>query len=151
MEKDNPIESYLEGLPSERKEILRQIILMINKRLPEGFEHCMSYGMPGWVVPHTLYPSGYHVNPKLPLPFISVASQKSHIALYHMGLYSDETLLEWFVQEYPKHSPLKLNMGKSCVRFKKAKHVPLELIGELVEKMGPQDWIKQYRSTHLSK
>ena len=151
MGNDNPIESYLGALPSEREDILRQIILMIKMRLPKGFEHCMSYGMPGWVVPHSTYPSGYHVNPKLPLPFINVASQKSHIAIYHMGLYSDEKLLEWFVQEYPKHSSLKLNMGKSCIRFKKAKHVPLELIGELVEKMTPQDWITLYRSTHLSK
>lgn len=117
---------------------------VIRKGLPLGFEEEMSYGMMGYVVPHTLYPSGYHCDPKQPLPFMGIASQKNHIAVYHMGIYANEDLLNWFKEEYPKHSKTKLDMGKSCIRFKKPEHVPLALIGELASKMTPQEWVDLY-------
>jgi hypothetical protein len=102
--------------------------------------------MPAWVVPHSLYPDGYHCTPKLPLPFINIASQKNFIAVYHMGIYATPQLLNWFVGEFPKHSNKKLNMGKSCIRFKKMDDIPFALIGELMQKMSPQDWIEKYES-----
>ena len=106
----------------------------------------MSYGMLGYVVPHSTYPEGYHVNPKLPLPFINLASQKNHIAVYHSGIYSDPELMNWFVAEYPKYVSTKLDMGKSCIRFKNPDKIPYELFGELFTKMTPEQWITQYES-----
>jgi hypothetical protein len=108
----------------------------------------MSYGMIGYVIPHSVYPDGYHCNPKLPLPFISLASQKNFIAFYHMGMYADETLLNWFTTEFPKHSKAKLDMGKSCVRFKKMDDIPFELIGMLVKKMTAKQWIATYEKLY---
>jgi len=139
-------EEYLEQLPSERKEPMQQLRQTINSAIPNGFKEQISYGMIGWVVSKDAYPQGYHCAPELPLPFLSIASQKNFIALYHMGIYSDPGLLEWFVKEFPKHSRLKLDMGKSCIRFKKASEIPFALIGELVSKMNPQQWISLYES-----
>ncbi|NOT46466.1 MAG: DUF1801 domain-containing protein [Acidobacteria bacterium] len=116
----------------------------IKKNLPKGFQEVMVYGSLGWVVPHSLYAQGYHCDPATPLPFINVASQKNHIAVYHMGIYSSGPLLEWFKGEWPKHSSKKLDMGKSCIRFKKPEDVPVALIGELASKMTPQEWINIY-------
>jgi len=104
----------------------------------------MSYGMIGYVVPHSLYPDGYHCSPNLPLPFVNIASQKNHIALYHMGIYSFPEILDWFTKEYPKHSKLKLDMGKGCIRFKKPEHIPFDLIGQLMKKISVEDWIRIY-------
>ncbi|MBL4703560.1 MAG: DUF1801 domain-containing protein [Flavobacteriales bacterium] len=112
----------------------------------EGFSEELNYGMPGYVVPHSLYPAGYHCAPELPLPFASFASQKNFIGFYHMGLYADPELLEWFVSEYPKHCKRKLDMGKSCIRFKKMDDIPYKLLGELMAKITPQDWISKYES-----
>lgn len=140
----NSVEEYLENIQEERKEIISQIRDVINANIPEGFSECLNYGMIGWVVPHSKYPSGYHCDTKLPLPFINLASQKAHISLYHMGVYANPELMSWFQEEYPKHSKLKLNMGKSCIRFKKPEHVPIELIGQLVSKMSVEDWISLY-------
>ncbi|MEM6298336.1 MAG: DUF1801 domain-containing protein [Bacteroidota bacterium] len=123
---------------------LRQTIL---ENLPEGFTETISYGMIGYVVPHELYPSGYHCDPKQPLPFMSIASQKSHIALYHMGIYANDELLDWFVEEYPKHMKTKLNMGKSCIRFTNPKKIPYDLLGQLVKKMSVKDWIEAYETS----
>ena len=114
--------------------------------MPKGFEETMSYGMIGYVVPHSLYPSGYHCNPKLPLPFISIASQKNFVALYHMGLYADAALMEYFKAGYAASDAGKLDMGKSCIRFKKLDRIPYELLGELCEKMSVADWIQTYES-----
>ena len=135
---------YVDSLPDERKSVIENIRKTVLDNLPEGFEETMGYGMLGYVVPHSIYPSGYHCDPKTPLPFISVASQKNFIAFYHMGIYADETLLNWFVAEYPKHCKTKLDMGKSCIRFKKMNDIPLELLGQLVTKMSVQDWISMY-------
>jgi hypothetical protein len=139
-------QAYINSLPDDRKVAVNQLRETLAKNLPSGFEEQMSYGMLGFVVPHALYPAGYHCDPKLPLPFISVASQKNFIALYHMGMYADAQLLNWFQSVFPKHSKAKLDMGKSCIRFKKMDDIPYQLIGELAQKMTPNDWIKKYES-----
>ncbi len=138
-------EEYIDSLPQDRQDIIRKIRKVILKNLPKGFKETMAYGMIGYVIPHSLYPPGYHVNPALPLGFINLASQKNHIALYHMGLYTGPHL-DWFLKEWPKHSTKKLDMGKSCIRFKKPEDVPLDLIGELCTRMTPQQWINNYES-----
>ena len=106
----------------------------------------MGYGMLGYVVPHSIYPAGYHCNPKDPLPFMGLASQKNSINLYHMGIYAEPKLYKWFTEAHAKASPKKLDMGKSCVRYKKAEDIPLKLIGELASKMTPKEWISLYES-----
>lgn len=138
------IAEYLEGLSPERRAVMDQLRNVINQHLPKGFQEVISYGMIGWVVPHSLYPSGYHCDPKLPLPFLSIASQKNFVALYHMGMYSDPALLNWFTAEYPKHCKTKLDMGKSCVRLKKMEDIPYQLIGELASKVTVDQWIETY-------
>lgn len=140
------VAEYLAQIPEERREAMAALIETINQNLPEGFDQRINYSMPGWVVPHSMYPAGYHCDPKLPLPFLSVASQKNFIALYHMGMYADPELLAWFTAEWPKHNKRKLDMGKSCIRFKKPAEIPFQLIGELVSKMSPERWIEVYES-----
>lgn len=142
-------DEYVAALPADRQQAIGELRKMIKKNLPKGFKEEMSYGMLGYVVPHSLYPKGYHCDPKLPLPFLNIASQKNFIAVYHMGIYSDPKLLDWFVKEFPKHSKAKLDMGKSCIRFKKPEEIPLKLIGELVSKMSPQDWIETYEKAFV--
>jgi uncharacterized protein YdhG (YjbR/CyaY superfamily) len=137
---------YLSELPEERKNPMEKLHKMISENLPEGFEETMSYGMLGYVVPHTIYPKGYHCDPKLPLGFIAIASQKNFIALYHMGIYADKNLYDWFVSEYPKHCKTKLDMGKSCIRFKKMDDIPYDLIAQLVQKVAVQEWITMYEN-----
>ena len=141
------VEEYLAEIPIDRKTgfiALRESIL---DNIPKDFEEVMSYGMIGYVVPHRLFPEGYHCNTSLPLPFINIASQKHFIGFYHMGIYAMPELLEWFVGEYPKHSKRKLDMGKSCIRFKDFSNLPLELIAQLVRKVSADEWITQYQST----
>jgi uncharacterized protein YdhG (YjbR/CyaY superfamily) len=135
---------YIESLPEERKEAIQELRKVILKNLPKGFEEVMSYGMLAYVVPQSLYPDGYHCDPKQALPFMSVASQKNFIAVHHLGIYGDKKLLDWFFNEYPKHSKAKLDMGKGCVRFKKMDQIPYKLIGELAAKLTPQEWIAKY-------
>ncbi len=137
----------LTNLPSDRVEPFKKLHDIIVKNLPKGFEAAISYGGLGYVVPHTLYPAGYHCKPIEPLPFAGIASQKHSINFYHMGMYSDPKLLNWFVSEYPKHTKQKLDMGKSCVRFKKLDDIPYTLIGELMKKMSVKDWIDFYETT----
>lgn len=142
-------QEYLNSLPDDRKEAIEKIRSAIKQNLPEGFHECIAYGMLGYVVPHSLYTKGYHCDPKLPLPFLSVASQKNFIALYHMGIYAQKDLYDWFVAEYPKHCKTKLDMGKSCIRFKKVSDIPYELIAELAGKMTVQQWIDCYESAFV--
>ncbi len=139
-------EQYFDELPAERKEAMLKLREVIKANLPEGFEEVVAYGMIGYVVPYTLYPKGYHCKPKQPLPFINLASQKNFIALYHMGLYANPKLHEWFTSEYPNYSKAKLDMGKACIRFKKPEHIPYDLLAQLLAKMTPQDWITIYES-----
>lgn len=142
------IEDYISKIPEERQEAFKKLFDTIHSNLPDGFEENLSYGMLGWAVPLKTYPEGYHCTPGTALPFINLASQKNFIALYHMGLYSRPEILNWFVEEYPKHSRKKLDMGKSCVRFKKVEDIPFELIGELSRKMTVEDWISIYESKY---
>ncbi|QHI34738.1 hypothetical protein IMCC3317_00820 [Kordia antarctica] len=138
------VDEYIAQLPEDRKEAITKIRSVLTENLPEGFSEQINYDMPSFVVSHAMYPGGYHCDPKLPLPFISFASQKNFVALYHMGIYANPELLEWFTTEYPKHCKRKLDMGKSCVRFKKMDDIPYELIAELAQKMSPNDWIDLY-------
>ena len=137
-------DEYIASLPEERKSAMTQLRNTILENIPKGFHEEISYGMIGYVVPHSIYPKGYHVNPKLPLALINIASQKNNITIHHIGLYSDKKLLEWFVGEYPKHSKTKLDMGKGCVHFKKIDQIPFALVGELVAKISVEDWIAWY-------
>lgn len=139
-------DAYIDSLPDDRKAAISELRKIIKKNLPKGFTEKMSYGHIGYVVPHKLYPPGYHCDPKLPLPFLSLASQKNFIAVYHMGIYGDPKLLKWFTDEFPKHSKTKLDMGKSCIRFKKPEHIPFALIGELCTKISVERWIECYES-----
>lgn len=143
-------EAYLESLPEDRLPIVSAIREALLKNLPEGFEEGIGYGMLCYSVPHSLYPAGYHCNPKQPLPFISLASQKNNISLHHMGLY-DGKLLDWFREEWAKVSTKKLDMGKCCIRFKKPEDVPLSLVGELASKVTPQQWIEYYEAAFKKK
>ena len=140
---NDPID-YIAQIPEERKEPIRKLREAILQNLPKGFEETISYGMIGYVVPHTLYPAGHHCDPNLPLPFMAIASQKNFIAVYHMGIYTSGELMNWFLNEYPKHSLKKLDMGKSCIRFNNIKTIPYELIGMLSSKMTLREWIELY-------
>lgn len=137
-------DQYIKELPADRKDAIIQLRNTVLKNLPKGFKETMGYGMLGYVVPHDIYPAGYHCDPKLPLPFAGMASQKNFIAFYHMGVYAMPELLKWFTTEYSKHSDARLDMGKSCIRFKKPEHIPYKLIGELIKKVSVKDWIKIY-------
>lgn len=136
-------DKYIETLPDDRAEVISALRNEIKKKLPKGFEETMQYGMISYVVPHKLYPDGYHCKPTDALPFMSIASQKNHVAVYHMAIY-EGTLHDWFVREWKKTSDKKLDIGKSCIRFKKAEDVPVKLMGELAAKMTPRQWIDVY-------
>ncbi|MDR6969318.1 hypothetical protein J2X31_003348 [Flavobacterium arsenatis] len=139
-------DEYIASLPEDRKEVMVKLRTIFLKNLPEGFAEGMGYGMMGYDVPHSIYPNGYHCDPKQPLPFLGMASQKNFIAVYHMGIYANKELYDWFVAEYPKHCKTKLDMGKSCIRLKKMNDIPYELLGELATKMTVQDWITTYET-----
>lgn len=141
------IEEYLSQLPIERQQALEQLRSVIKRNLPQGFEETLSYGMIGYVIPHSIYPEGYHCKPKEPLPFLSIGSQKNFIGVYHMGIYAFPEVHDWFVQEYPKYVKTKLDMGKSCIRFKKMETIPYELIGELCKKITVDQYITHYEQT----
>ena len=143
------VEDILEQVPTERQLAFRALHEAIVANLPEGFEPGISYGGLGYVVPHRLYPAGYHCKPAEPLPFAGIASTKSAITFYHMGMYADPDLMAWFVAEFPKHSSRKLDMGKSCVRFKKPEDIPFALIGELMRRMSAGDWVALYERSYL--
>jgi len=145
------VQEYISQIPEKQQESILQLRSTILENIPEGFAEQMNYGMIGYVVPHSIYPKGYHCDPKLPLPFLGLAAQKNFIAFYHMGIYANPELLNWFTDEFPKHSKLKLDMGKSCIRFKNGNPIPFGLIGELVQKIEVADWISLYESTFLKK
>ncbi len=149
--KEPTVEAYLNSLPEERKLPMMNLRNIILKSIPKGFKEEMSYGMIGYVVPHSLYPKGYHCSPELPLPFLSIASQKNFIAIYHMGMYEKPELLNWFTNEYAQRVKGKLDMGKSCIRFKKPENIPFDLIGELASKMTTKDWIDTYENAFVKK
>jgi hypothetical protein len=138
------VQLFIEQLEGTRKTEFLQLRTVIVENLPKGFEETIGYGMIGYVVPHSIYPAGYHCTPKLPLPFINIVMRKDIITLYHMGLYSDEKLLNWFKDEYSKFTSLKLDLGKSCIRFKKSGDIPFALIGALIQKVSVEDWVLLY-------
>jgi len=140
----NTIEEYFAQVPEEHKPAFEKLWKTIQDNIPDGFEAQMNYGFPSYAVPHSIYPDGYHCDPKVALPFLSIASQKNFIALYHSGIYADPKMLKWFTDNYPKHAKTKPDMGKSCVRFKKPDQIPFNLIAELVSKMTVKEWIKIY-------
>ena len=142
--KPTTVEEYMSTVPEERKVAFQKLRKTILDNLPKGFHEELSYGMIGYVIPHSIYPDGYHCNPKLPLPFANIANQKNFIAFYHMGMYGSKELYDWFVAEYPKHCKYKLDMGKSCVRFKKVDDIPFELIGQVMQKMNLEEWVSMY-------
>ncbi len=142
--KATTVEAYLEELPAERQKPINELRKVILKNLPKGFKEVMGYGMIGYIVPHSIYPAGYHCDPKQPLPFACLASQKNTISFYHMGVYADPKLFKWFTEEYAKAGVGKLDMGKSCIRFKKMDAIPYKLIGELISKVTVDDWISTY-------
>ena len=143
IEAKNPAE-YISKIPKERISYFNKLRETILNNIPKGFEEQMIYGMIGYVVPKSMYPNGYHCNTDLPLPFVNIASQKNFIALYHSGIYANKDIHDWFVAEYPKHCKRKLDMGKSCIRFKKAEEIPFELIATLMQKITPKEWIALY-------
>ena len=140
----NSPEEYIASIPEDRKKPVSELRQVINENLPEGFEETMSYGMIGYVVPHTVYRDGYHCDPSLPLPFMNLASQKNYIAVYHSGIYAKKELQDWFVEEYKKETGKKPDMGKSCIRFKNLENIPFQLIGELSAKLSSKEWIEIY-------
>lgn len=139
--KATTVEAYINELPADRKEPVKKLRSVIKTNIPKGFQECISYGMIGYVVPHSIYPAGYHCNPKDPLPYLNLASQKNYIAVYHMGVYANSKLLKWFTDEYAKAGVGKLDMGKACIRFKKPENIPYKLIGELASKITLEEWI----------
>ncbi|MDA7558555.1 DUF1801 domain-containing protein [Flavobacteriaceae bacterium] len=139
---------YINQIPEDRRQVMMKLRKVIQDNLPKGFEEGMNYNMIGYYIPHSLYPDGYHCNPELPLPFINIASKKNFIAVYHMGMYAKKEILEWFSHEYPKHCKYKLDIGKSCIRFKKIHDIPFKLIGQLMNKMTAQEWIEIYESVY---
>ena len=147
--KPTTVKEYLEALPDDKRKAMEKLRSAIRKNLPKGFKEEINYGMIGYVVPHSLYPTGYHCKPTDPLPFLNIAAQKNFIAVYHMGLYADPTLMKWFLSAYPEHCEGKPDMGKSCIRFKKSEQIPFDLIGELAAKMSPTDWIKRYEQSFM--
>lgn len=149
--KELTVEAYLNSLPEERKLAMMKLRDIIQKSIPKGFNEEMSYGMIGYVVPHSLYPKGYHCTPELPLPFLNIASQKNFIAIYHMGIYAKPELLNWFTTEYAQRVKGKLDMGKSCIRFKKPENIPFDLIGELASKITTKEWIETYENAFVKK
>ncbi len=144
MSKPTTIEECIANVPEDRIEAFTTLRKTITTNLSQGFEECMNYGMLGYVVPHSLYADGYHCDPKLPLPFANLANQKGHIGFYNMGLYADPEIYDWFVEEYAKVSKYKLNMGKSCVRFKRMNDIPYDLIGEVMKKFTVESYVKLY-------
>ena len=141
------IKEYMDQVPDERKPAMKKLWKTIKDNLPEGFKAQLNSNMPGIVVPFKLYPAGYHCDPKLPLPFLNIASQKNFIALYHMGIYADPNVMKWFTDNYPKHCKSKLDMGKSCIRFKKIDDIPYKLIGQLMKKISVKKMIKLYEES----
>ncbi|QTE21338.1 DUF1801 domain-containing protein [Polaribacter cellanae] len=144
--KANSPEDYINQVPEERQEALKKLRKTIKENLPKDFEEGIQYGMIGYFVPHEIYPDGYHCKPEEPLPFMSFASQKNSVNLYHSGIYAVPEINNWFVKEYSKHNSRKLDMGKSCIRFKKVDAIPYDLIGELCKKLSVKEWIDIYET-----
>jgi uncharacterized protein YdhG (YjbR/CyaY superfamily) len=145
------VNQYLSELPPDRQAVMEKLRKLFKKHLPKGFAETMNYGMIGYVVPHSIYPAGYHCNPNLPLPFIAIAAQKNFYAIYHMGIYASDTVLAWFKEAYAELDCGKLDMGKSCIRFKNPDKIPYELLADLAQKFSVEDWIGLYEQSFTKK
>lgn len=135
------VNDYLAGLPPERQAAIGKVREVILAHLPVGYEERMQYGMISYVVPHSLYPAGYHCDPKQALTMASLASQKNHMALYLMCAYGHRETREWFETAY-RASGKKLDMGKACVRFRKLEDLPLEVIGQAIARVPVQKYVQ---------
>ncbi len=144
-------QEYIDSLQEERKKPMEELRKAIKKNLSKEYAECMAYGMLGYVIPLKVYPAGYHCDPKLPLGYMNLGSQKNFIVIHHLGIYGDKKLLDWFVKEFPKHSKAKLDMGKGCIRFKKMDDIPYKLIGELAGKLSAKEWITLYEKALASR
>lgn len=149
--KATTVDAYMKELPADRLEAMTKLRKVIKKNIPKGFQECMNYGMIGFVVPHKIYAEGYHCDPSMPLPFMNIASQKNNISVYHMGIYADQKILKWFEGEYKKLNIGKLDMGKSCIRFKNMDKIPYDLIGQLAAKMTVEDWVGRYEEMKMKR
>ncbi|MHC4953076.1 MAG: DUF1801 domain-containing protein [Planctomycetota bacterium] len=125
--KPTTVKQYLDSLPDDRRKAIQKVRAAVNKGLPKGYKEGIQYGIIGWFVPHSIFPSGYHCDPKQPVPFAGLASQKNYMSLYLMCVYGDKQHETWFVKEWKKTGK-KLDMGKSCVRFKSVDDVPLDVV-----------------------
>lgn len=141
---DTP-ESYILRQPEDRQEALNKLRKIILENLPLGYEETMQYGMITYVVPKSIFPAGYHVSPNEPLPFLSLANQKQYIALYHLGIYLQQDLLDWFTASYAALEIGKLDIGKSCIRLRNPAKIPYALIAELCRKLSPEDFVALYQ------
>lgn len=141
------VEGYISQLPEDRKKPIEKLRQTILENIPSGFEETLLYGMISYVVPHSIYPAGYHVDPTLPLGFISLASQKHNISLYNNAVYMFPEVLKWFQEEYSKTVKTKLDMGKSCIRFKNMKNIPYELVAELCKKVTLEEFVAKYEES----
>ncbi|MFG0318770.1 MAG: DUF1801 domain-containing protein [Planctomycetota bacterium JB042] len=139
------VQEYLASLPDDRRRALKAIRAVIRKNLDQGYEEGIQYGMIGYYVPHRVYPDGYHCDPKQPLPFAGLASQKNHMAIYLMGIYGSEEHERWFREAWTK-SGKRLDMGKACIRFKKLEDVPLDVVGEVVRRIPAKAYIESYEA-----
>ena len=148
---DQSVENYLDQIPGDRKAAMEKLRKTILKNIPKGFRESVTSGMIAYSVPHSKYPNGYHCKPEQEVPFVCLANQKNFIAIYHMGIYASPKVLAWFNKAYPLHSKRKLDMGKSCIRFKDLDDIPFELIGELMKKFTVDDWIETYESAFRKK
>ena len=142
--KAKSVDQYLAELPFDRREAINAVRKVILKNLPDGFEEGMQYGMIGYFVLHKLFPAGYHCDPSQPLTFAALASQKNYMAIYLMTIYGHKETEEWFVKAY-KASGKKLDMGKSCVRFKKLDDLPLDVIGQAIARVPVEKYIRAYQ------
>lgn len=134
------VEEYIESLAPDRRAAIQAVREVILAHLPQGFEECLLYGMISYVVPHQLYPAGYHCDPSKPLPYASLGSQKNHMAIYLMNVYGDSETEQWFRKAF-EETGKKLNMGKSCVRFRKVADLPLEVIGQAIARTPVKKYI----------
>lgn len=141
------VDEYIKAIPEDRQAAFTRLRAAIIENLPDGFVETISYKMPSYVVPHSIYPDGYHCKPETPLPFISIASQKHFIGFYHMGIYADPELLDWFQAAYADLNIGKLDMGKSCIRLKNPEKIPFDLLGELVSRISVEEWVATYERT----
>lgn len=144
------VAQYLQELPADRRAAMEAVRKVVNANLDKDFEEGMQYGMIGWYVPHRVFPAGYHCDPKQPLPFAALASQKNYMSLYMMSVYADAEEEGWMRRKF-EQAGKKLDMGKCCIRFKKLEDLPLDVIGEAIARVPAARHIEHYEKSLLSR